>query len=382
MGGKKWFLKKVLGILAIWSLIPTTFAYINNNSWRPSYVSDSLNYISNESVWAYLGMQESNYISVNRRFLNPTENTFNNFLRNNEFVFFAGHWNPNLIWWNVSNNFSDNVMTLDELDTDLESKVVTIMACQSLQNFGQRLIDNGVECVVWWDDNLYPWTIEKAKKWPRKFYTCAGWHDPDYCEDYASIQSNLWWSSTKGNCNDFSMNSKTDIGTDPVKVGLQRIKNGELFISYPNTSKWNISKEISRDTALTKAKNALNIPQDYHLVDEEEKSYWYGFVFARYIDDIKIPSDTYMVYLNKNGGDPYMYRKVQTPNLDNRYIFISSDTDITHSLVDAKNITSIEKVLLTENYTTPLKAWEVSYEDKNGLSIVTYLEDWTLKILN
>ena len=70
-----------------------------------------------------------------------------------------------------------------------------------------------------------------------------------------------------------------------------------------------------------------------------------------------------------------MYRKAQTTNLDNRYIFSTSDTDITHSLVDAKNITSIEKVLLTENYTTPLKAWEVSYEDKNGLSIVTYLED-------
>lgn len=380
--GKKWFLKKVLGILAIWSLIPTTFAYINNNAGRPTCVSDNGQYVFYGCIGAQQGMEDSSYINGEAIFYNPTEWLFNDYLKNKEFLFFVWHGNPNSIWWNVSNNFSDDVMTLDELDTDLESKVVTIMACQSLQNFGQRLIDNGVECVVGWNNSLYPWNTTKMLTRPKKFYTCAGWHDPDYCEDYASIQSNLWWSSTKGNCNDFSMNSKTGVGTDPVKVGLQRIKNGELFISYPNTSKWNVSKEISRDTALTKAKNALNIPKDYHLIDEEEKSYWYGFVFARYIDDIKIPSDTYMVYLNKNGGDPYMYRKVQTPNLDNRYIFSSSDTDIAHSLVDVKNITSIEKVLLTESYTTPLKAWEVSYEDKNGLSIVTYLEDWTLKILN
>lgn len=323
---------------------------------------------------AKLGINDNNWATGYISKKDPTENSMNNYFKNYEFVFFAGHGDPDEIGGNQNNGFSGNWMIDSELDSNLNTKVVTLMSCESLQDFGDELIKNGVECVVGWND-LLSTSNTKSKNWAKYFYKCSGWHDPDYCEDYAMWNSALTGSSTKGDCNSFGMNSNTskkyrNINLDNYKSEKRKLKNGIIFSDYlkylnKNENVKNLNKDLlNKEESLKIAKNFLDIPKNYKLENIEIEENNINVLFQRYEDDIKISMDVFGASINRYTNQIYMYRKTKTDDLPVLKEFNELKIDknkILNSLEKNAKIISIQKALNECENEKLCKSYQIKY---------------------
>ena len=75
----------------------------------------------------------------------------NEFFKNSTIVNYVGHGGYGSI---SGNGFVGESMDWNEVDYDLTSELVVLIACKANDEFGKDLVKKGVGCVVGWDDTL------------------------------------------------------------------------------------------------------------------------------------------------------------------------------------------------------------------------------------
>ncbi|PKP59061.1 MAG: hypothetical protein CVT88_06320 [Candidatus Altiarchaeales archaeon HGW-Altiarchaeales-1] len=276
--------------------------------------------------------------------LNPTESNFMSYLASYDSVFFSGHGNDDCIGGNHPNGFSGQVMCSNEINSCQATNEVTLMTCESYNDFGDELIDSGTSCVVGWPGILSA-NQQTGSDWAWYFYYCAQYStDSGTCENWASANSGLSGSASKGSCsnthgtstgktnlkesetnlneNKDAKKNKPHISNIPVKfkrlydeqgnVTITAEANDGKVISYLNVAKYKNkgTKNITKERALDIAKEKIKVPKDYVLTETEDEDNSYNFMFNRVIDNISLKSDWIWVSVNKGAGEISMWSKV------------------------------------------------------------------------
>ena len=298
--------------------------------------------------------------------LNPTESNFMSYLASHDSVFFSGHGNDDCIGGNNPNGFSGQVMCSNEINSCQATNEVTLMTCESYNDFGDELIGAGTSCVVGWPNNMVA-SQQTGSNWAWYFYYCAKYSsNSGACENWASSNSGLAGSAAKGSCsnthgtstgkstsavhsitdgndiddNDIKKQNKSYISDMPVKFKESCDKQGNSFvtaetdngevISYFDVTKYEKkgSKKITEKRALGIAKEKVKIPKDYLLSETEDEENSYNFMFNRVIEDVTLKCDWIWVSINKATGDVSMWSKVYHEELPDLKPAISKEEAI------------------------------------------------------
>ncbi len=294
--------------------------------------------------------------------LNPTESNFMSYLANYDSVFFSGHGNDAWISGLEPNGFSDRRMYDYEINTCQATNEVTLMTCKSYNDFGDELIDAGTRCVVGWPGILSA-SQQTGSDWAGYFYYCAqDSTNSDTCENWASANSGLSGSASKGSClnahgtstgkvnlkdGETNLNrgkdakeNKPHISNIPVKFKRSYDKqgnvtviaetNGGKVISYLNVAKYEnkSTNNITKERALDIAKEKIKVPKDYVLTETEDEDNSYNFMFNRAVDGILLKSDWIWISINKGDGDISMWSKIYHEELPDLKPTISKEEAI------------------------------------------------------
>lgn len=159
-------------------LVSSSWAYIDNNYARVTSVSHS--WLDRSIGYAADGALEglnSNNWAYGYETVDPTISNMNLFFDNYEYVFFSGHGVNYAIGGNEANGFPEeqsyHMFDDDIANTILDAKFVTLFSCYSLNDFGEKLNDNGVDCVVGWKQSFSP-SASEAEEWAEELYSCDG----------------------------------------------------------------------------------------------------------------------------------------------------------------------------------------------------------------
>ena len=136
------------------------------------------------------------------------------------------------------------------------------------------------------------------------------------------------------------------IDKDNIEI-KERINGYSIFYKKQNNTNINISFD-SDEEIKAYAEEVLNVPSDYRLDKYVKKNKIIILVYNRYVDNIKLETDTYEITFYRDNGQIFHYAKTKTRDLayiDDFIRMSHNKNEIQKIIGNEKDIKSMSKVV-------------------------------------